>query len=826
MNMIIASSLIKEQTAAIAIIYIKFSGGNFMKKTLAILLSLLMIFGVFGVPFAFADYAEIYDGEIFDYDTKTVTIENPGDKHYFEFTPLTSGCYAFFSIGEIDTVGSIYDSEGARLHTNDDGFVTMGKTGNFFVHYNLEAGNTYRLECCAYFSGDTGSFDVRVISQSVQFQSYLALDSAVSATIPMNTVYSYTFTPTEDVYYYLLLDDGDYFSFDFYVDGEFKASFLDKKGYCRLSLKKDLPVDIYVHGSVNNASNTFTLVKEIVVDDGYVTEAAPKNITINNPYERHIVHFNPETTARYILSRSPEIYATVPYYIRENGNESNVGYDHGGYPLRAGTEYYMYVTLYSGEPTGTYFVALTNNLISAGSLTLDSVETVEIASAYETHRYSFTPETSGVYRLSATLYDEEEFDSYVWFYDADFNMLATNDDGNGNGCFLLDRYLEAGKTYYYDVSQYSERTGRFNMTLERADEIHTHECSEKTVYATCTEQGYTIYTCSCGYVYNGNYIEPFGHDITGFLSVPATCEDPGTEHFHCINCDYEYDVEIPATGHNYLFAYHLEPTCTEDGYDNYQCSNCGDLRSDPLPATGHNYEITWHEDPTCTEDGYDWYHCYGCGDSYSDPIPATGHSYALVGHTDPTCTEAGSDDYECSGCFNLKSEPISALGHSFTNYVYNNDATTEHDGTETATCDRCDETDTRVKAGTMISPTASAIIHAVASKDVDYRSKVTITAAADNVPEGYKLAVYDGSTRLASGDNEKVSYYVGEMKESKTFTIKVIDSSGIAQKDVDGNEIAANTKVNVNTGFFARIVALFRGIFRALPSVTVGPKVD
>ena len=45
---------------------------------------------------------------------------------------------------------------------------------------------------------------------------------------------------------------------------------------------------------------------------------------------------------------------------------------------------------------------------------------------------------------------------------------------------------------------------------------------------------------------------------------------------------------------------------------------------------------------------------------------------------------------------------IAPLDHSFTDYVYNNDATCTADGTETAKCDRCDETDTRVKAGTAL----------------------------------------------------------------------------------------------------------------------------
>ncbi len=40
--------------------------------------------------------------------------------------------------------------------------------------------------------------------------------------------------------------------------------------------------------------------------------------------------------------------------------------------------------------------------------------------------------------------------------------------------------------------------------------------------------------------------------------------------------------------------------------------------------------------------------------------------------------------------------------HSFTNYVYNNDATCTEDGTETATCDVCNEKDTRTKPGTAL----------------------------------------------------------------------------------------------------------------------------
>ena len=64
--------------------------------------------------------------------------------------------------------------------------------------------------------------------------------------------------------------------------------------------------------------------------------------------------------------------------------------------------------------------------------------------------------------------------------------------------------------------------------------------------------------------------------------------------------------------------------------------------------------------------------------------------------TDATCTEAATYYYSCS-CGEKGTETFTsgnALGHSFTNYVSDNNATCTQDGTKTAKCDRCDETDT------------------------------------------------------------------------------------------------------------------------------------
>lgn len=51
------------------------------------------------------------------------------------------------------------------------------------------------------------------------------------------------------------------------------------------------------------------------------------------------------------------------------------------------------------------------------------------------------------------------------------------------------------------------------------------------------------------------------------------------------------------------------------------------------------------------------------------------------------------EDVECNLCGEVR-EPVA---HVFTKYVFNNDATCTTDGTETATCENCDKTDTRTK---------------------------------------------------------------------------------------------------------------------------------
>ena len=263
------------------------------------------------------------------------------------------------------------------------------------------------------------------------------------------------------------------------------------------------------------------------------------------------------------------------------------------------------------------------------------------------------------------------------------------------------------------------------------------------------------------------------------------------------------------------------------------------------------------------------------------------HSYTSTITKAATCTATGVKTFKCT-CGDSYTETIKALGHSFTTYVYNNDATTEKDGTETATCDRCTATNTRTKSGSKlqpahihsftkkvtaptcteqgyttytcscgfsykddyqpatnhvdsnndgycdncsapmksnpVNPNANAKINVAGSRTVDYRSKVTITAKASGVDSSYRLAIYVGNNRVATGSNTEVSYSVGETKGDVNYTVKVVDANGNIAKDASGNEISkAGGKISCNSGFFKKLVAFFKGLFGSLPNVTVQP---
>ena len=274
--------------------------------------------------------------------------------------------------------------------------------------------------------------------------------------------------------------------------------------------------------------------------------------------------------------------------------------------------------------------------------------------------------------------------------------LPTSVKTIGNGAF---RYCTSLADVYYagDAAQWNAiKIEPYNepltgATIHYGGTAHTHSYTAAVTAPTCTEQGYTTYTCSCGDSYKSDYKDALGHDYQNGTCTRCGAKDPGATPPHT----HDYKAVV------------TKPTCTEQGYTTYTCSICGDsYKGDYKDARGHLFVLGkcircgekdpdshTHEytktvvAPTCTERGYTEHVC-SCGSSYkTNYTAALGHDYknglctrcgakdpsahthdykAVV--TEPTCTERGYTTYTCSVCGDsYKGSYVDPLGHDYKN---------------------------------------------------------------------------------------------------------------------------------------------------------------
>lgn len=107
---------------------------------------------------------------------------------------------------------------------------------------------------------------------------------------------------------------------------------------------------------------------------------------------------------------------------------------------------------------------------------------------------------------------------------------------------------------------------------------HEHSYTEVVTKPTCTEKGYTTYTCSCGESFVDDYMDATGHSFTKYESNnDATCKKDGTETAKCDHGCGETDTRTDKgskLGHK---------------YENGKCIRCG--ASQWIPETGDTSNI-------------------------------------------------------------------------------------------------------------------------------------------------------------------------------------------------------------------------------------------
>lgn len=244
--------------------------------------------------------------------------------------------------------------------------------------------------------------------------------------------------------------------------------------------------------------------------------------------------------------------------------------------------------------------------------------------------------------------------------------------------------------------------------------------------ATCTKRA----TCSiCGATYGTT--DPNHHDLTHHDGTAATCTQPGSlEYWQCSDC-------------HKLFA---DAGATQPITDTV------------IPATHHaNARRTAGDPATCTQDGCAayWY-CPDCASYFAD----------ADGKLDESKTYTGPEDFYQE-----------AMGHSFTHYVYDNNATYDDDGTETAQCDHgCGLTDTRTKVGSKLIDKAAPAVEGVTDGGT-YCLTAEITVTDPNLESvtlnGQPVELVDGKLTVSAAEGVQTLTATDRFGNTVTVTFTV-----------------------------------------------------
>lgn len=249
--------------------------------------------------------------------------------------------------------------------------------------------------------------------------------------------------------------------------------------------------------------------------------------------------------------------------------------------------------------------------------------------------------------------------------------------GHDEGIWKVD--FEATAEHDGQMTRYCTKC---NEVLEtKTFEKHTHtEGYTKTIPATCTQDGEKATFCAeCGTCYKTEIIEKTGHGETvETVSVKPTCTQAGENVKYCKDCGVAVEtVVVEATDHAWS-AYGTNA----NGSHSKTCYNCGVEEKENCTYTATSTAST------CLESGYTKHECDVCGHSYIDSeIQALGHKWGKW--TDDA--NGTSHTRECDACGEKETRD-----HEWGEWTYNEDGTFLENGTKTRACAICgaEETDT------------------------------------------------------------------------------------------------------------------------------------
>lgn len=270
----------------------------------------------------------------------------------------------------------------------------------------------------------------------------------------------------------------------------------------------------------------------------------------------------------------------------------------------------------------------------------------------------------------------------------------------------------------------------------------------KTIEPKCTEQGYTLHTCSIceASSYSDNFVDAKGHslgewetiseptlvttglkiqkctecgEIVNSITLPKyndTCHAGGSIGiavssaynqdyvFSCDGADISYTLTGVSitTGTGVTQPYKKTYSVKINNPGSWSLQIAGTVSGELIYnvyVTDHMYNDTWTVDKaaTCKADGSKSHHCTICDNRSSiTEIPATGHNWSedYIIDKEATCTADGLKSIHCTYCDETKdNKTIEATGHDWdSDYTVDREPTCSREGSKSIHCKNCDET--------------------------------------------------------------------------------------------------------------------------------------
>lgn len=217
----------------------------------------------------------------------------------------------------------------------------------------------------------------------------------------------------------------------------------------------------------------------------------------------------------------------------------------GGAVRVAGSSFHLHGGVVIGYPVTTYggaiyvtntadavgsFVASGGQVISGKARTAgDCVYAAEgsnisISAEANIERITFASESSETLTIDG---------NYTGTVELEYPENIALSDGSVLGNVPSSGDLNGASISVMGLSCLRPKANSGKLILNTDPNLHTYQTEIKQ--PTCTEKGYTTYTCSCGYSYISDEVSALGHSYDTVVA-DATCTDSGTVTKTCAVC--------------------------------------------------------------------------------------------------------------------------------------------------------------------------------------------------------------------------------------------------------------------------------------------------